>query len=114
MRTEASLDDFLKRMKELVRKGKRHFVKRMRDGKSYVQQLADLGLSSIDEAWECVLQLNETHYASGPESDHRDGPGSPKVVWKFKMEINEVTAYIKLKDETEGRGCVCMSFHEDE
>lgn len=32
--------------------------------------------------------------------DHQDGPGSPLVVWVFKMEINGVIAYIKLKIET--------------
>lgn len=39
---------------------------------------------------------------------------SSLVIWVFKNEINGIMAYIKLKDETERRGCVCLSFHEDE
>lgn len=107
-------EQFLQNMKELVRKGQRHFVKRTRYGKNYIQMLADIGLTSIDEAWECVLQLEKDHYCKGPEIDYIDGPESAKVVWIFKMDINETTTYIKLKDETAKRGCVCLSFHEDE
>lgn len=100
-------------MHGLVHNGKRYFVRRTKNGISYIQQLANLGLSSVDEAWEIVLELNTSHYKSGPEYD-RDDPGCGKVVWIFKMEVNGILTYIKLKDEVSKRGCVCLSFHEDE
>jgi hypothetical protein len=104
---------FLEQMLELVRNGQRSFVRRTRNGKSYIQMLADLGLTSIDEAWECVLNLNDSHYYDGPDFD-RDDPSAGQVIWIFKMDINGTMTYIKLKDETSKRGCVCLSFHEDE
>lgn len=59
-----------------------------------------------------MLVLKDTHYFSGPGID-RDDPSCGRVVWVFKTEINGMITYIKLKDETAGRGCVCLSFHED-
>ncbi|CAH0346441.1 hypothetical protein [Bacillus sp. CECT 9360] len=106
-------EQFLAKMHELVRNGKRYFVRRTRHGVSYIQQLADLGLTSVDEAWEIVLKLNGTHRVSGPEFDRND-PECGKVVWVFKMEVNGLITYIKLKDEELKRGCVCLSFHEDD
>lgn len=76
----------LEQMQELVRNGQRYFVRRTKNGVSYIQMLADLGLTSIDEAWECVLELKDTHYFSGPEID-RDDPGCGMVIWVFKTEI---------------------------
>jgi hypothetical protein len=102
---EAS-EDFLLQMKELINKGQRHFVRRTIDGENYLQQLLRVGLTDIEEAWNCVLQLEKEHYCDGPDIDHRDGPGSPKVVWIFKMEINGILTYIKLKDEREDRGFI--------
>ncbi|MFD3271896.1 hypothetical protein ACE3MS_17540 [Paenibacillus dendritiformis] len=70
-------------------------------------------MPDVEEAWECVLDLEPTHYHSGPSPDYGD-IASGLVIWVFKNEINGIMAYIKLKDETERRGCVCLSFHEDE
>lgn len=70
---------FLEHMQELVRNGKRYFVRRTINGISYIQILADLGLTSVDEAWECVLQLKDMHYFSGPDIDW-DDPGSGMVI----------------------------------
>ena len=106
-------EQFLEKMHELVRNGKRYFVRRNRKGVSYIQQLADLGLASVDEAWDIVLELKVEHRVSGPEFD-RDDSTCGKVVWVFKMDVNGLIAYIKLKDEELKRGCVCLSFHEDE
>ncbi|WP_340673078.1 hypothetical protein [Brevibacillus agri] len=115
MSLEETCKTVLAEMKQLILEGKKHFVRRNRQGKNYLQQFLDMNLTSIDAAWECIVNdLNHTHYHSGPMHDHQDGPGSPLVVWVFKMEINGVIAYIKLKIETNGRGCVCLSFHEDE
>ncbi len=114
MNGQSLLLDFLIRMKVLVQTGKRHFVRRNRNGVSYVQQLARLRLSSPDEAWDCVMELGENHYLSGPEIDRGEPASTDKVVWTFIMEINGIITYIKLKDETERRGCVCLSFHEAE
>ncbi|CAH8248476.1 hypothetical protein WJ0W_007144 [Paenibacillus melissococcoides] len=108
-----SVEEFLTKMKELIRTGRRHFVARTRNGVSYLQHLADLGLTDVEEAWECVLELEAIHYHSGPSRDHGDA-ASGRVIWVFKTEINGIMAYIKLKDETVRRGCVCLSFHEDE
>lgn len=100
-------------MEPLIISGKRHFVNRNRNGKKALQMLADLGINSFDEAWNLVLQLDQTHYWSGPEPDDKD-PTGPLVIWVFKVEIDGIITYIKLKDETHNRGCVCLSFHEDE
>jgi hypothetical protein len=110
---EEQSEQFLKKMHGLIRNGKRYFVKRTRNGDSFIQQLAELGLSSVDKAWEIVLELKEDHCVGGPEYD-RDHPGCGKVVWKFKTEVNGTLAYVKLKDEEKKRGCICLSFHEDE
>lgn len=107
-------ESFLLRMHELINLGKRQFISRTRNGKNATQQLADLGLSSVEEVWSCVLDLNESHYFSGPDYDRRDGADSPLVIWVFKMDVNDNMTYIKLKDDTANRGCVCMSFHIDE
>lgn len=112
--SQAESELFLQKMHTLIRSGQRDFVRRTRDGKTYLQQLLELRITSIDAAWDLVLELNSSHYFKGPVIDHRDGPGSPLDVWVFKMEINGDTAYIKLKDETAQRGCVCISFHRDE
>ncbi|MCM3118437.1 hypothetical protein M3610_24825 [Neobacillus sp. MER 74] len=50
-------EQFIKTMHALVRNGKRYFVKRNRKGVSYIQQLADLGLYSVEEAWVCLFIL---------------------------------------------------------
>jgi hypothetical protein len=105
---------FLQRMFVLISKGRRQFIRRTRNGKDYLQMLAELGLTSIDAAWELVLGLEGVHYTSGPDSDYDAGPNGPLVVWTFKMDVNGILTYIKLKDDTEARGCVCMSFHQDE
>lgn len=110
---DLSTEQFLAKMKEFIRTGRRHFVARTRNGVSYLQHLADLGLTDVEEAWECVLDLEPPHYHSGPSPDYGD-IASGLVIWVFKNEINGIMAYIKLKDETERRGCVCLSFHEDE
>jgi len=104
---------FLDKMGLMIRNDKRYFARRTRNGKSFIQQLADLGLTSVDEAWEQTLKLNSVHWYRGPEID-RDDPERGLVVWTFKMEINDLVTYIKLKDEEDVRGCVCISFHEDE
>jgi len=75
--------------------------------------LPSLGLT-VDDAWKYILQLDETHYFRGPLADTNEKfDFGENVVWKFKMEIDGKIAYIKLKDEEGGRGCVCLSFHED-
>ena len=107
-------EPFLQEMRMLISKGLKHFVRRNRDGKSYIQMLADLGLTSIEEAWDYVLELTKEHYISGPQKDLRDGPDGPLVIWVFKMNINGIPTYVKLKNETAERGCVCISFHPDE
>jgi len=114
MSSQAS-EVFLQQMYELIRRGHRHFVRRDRSGKNSIQQLADLGLTGFDEAWDCILTLNKSHYFSGPEYDHLDTSRSEgRVVWVFKIEINGIMAYIKLKEDKFGPRCKCMAFHEDE
>lgn len=106
---------FLGKIRKMVNNGNRHFVQRYDypDKRNYIQQLASLGLT-VDDAWKYILQLDETHYFAGPLADANEKFDSGKnVVWEFKMEIDGKIAYIKLKDEEGGRGCVCLSFHED-
>ncbi|MFW6377683.1 MAG: hypothetical protein ACOCZ5_03455 [bacterium] len=105
---------FLYKIQEMVRNKHRHFVQRndYPDG-NYIQQLAKLGITP-SEAWNYILKLDESHYVDGPSIDVTCRTRSKeKVVWTFKMEIDGNIAYIKLKDESERRGCVCLSFHKD-
>ena len=105
----------LSKLQEMIRKGNRHFVRRNRNGRDYLHQLFALGLTNIDEAWNCVLELTISNYYSGPHYDDKDIERKQgRIIWVYKVNINGTTAYIKLKDETELRGCVCLSFHEDE
>lgn len=106
---------FLAKMKSLIAQGERHFVPRTYpDGTRYIEHLARLGMESIDEAWDYIMQLNECNYVDGPSIDATSKPPSKDlVVWEFKTEVNSKIAYIKLKDDSK-RGCVCISFHEDE
>lgn len=106
---------FLSKMHSLIVQGKRHFVSRTYpDGTRYIEHLARLGVESIDEAWDYIMQLNEGNYVDGPSVDATSKPPSEDlVVWEFKSEVNSKIAYIKLKDDLR-RGCVCISFHKDE
>lgn len=110
-----SVEEFLREMHDLIQKKHRHFVRRDRNGKNYIQQLAELGIGSIDEAWAYILKLEGKHRHSGPEYDHTDtGRSEGKVIWTFKMEVNGQFAYIKLKLVSSGPRCRCMAFHVDE
>lgn len=40
----------LNKFQMMIRSGKRYFVRRNRNGVSHIQQLADLGLTNIEEA----------------------------------------------------------------
>ncbi|AFQ45220.1 hypothetical protein [Desulfosporosinus meridiei] len=106
---------FLSKMRSLIVQGKRHFLPRTYpDGTRYIEHLARLGIESIDEAWDYIMQLNESNYVDGPLIDVTSKPPSEDpVVWEFKSKVNTKVAYIKLKDDFR-RGCVCISFHEDE
>ncbi|WP_298829952.1 hypothetical protein [uncultured Planococcus sp.] len=103
----------LEKFQMMIRNGNRYFVRRNRNGVPYIQQLADLGLTNIEEAWEVVLNLEVGHCTGGPQYDW-DDRSLGKVVWIYKVEVNGVITYIKLKDEESNRGCVCISFHEDQ
>lgn len=106
---------FLDKIKTLVKQKHRYFVPRTYpEGKGYLECLAKLGLESVDEAWEYILELDSENYFSGPEKDFTDNSNSQaEVIWTFKTKIEGKTTYIKLKDEKERRGCVCLSFHLD-
>lgn len=109
---EESIQVILEKFQEMVRNGQRVFIKRTVRGTDYITQLTDLGLTNIDEAWNVILQLKKHHYVKGPVQDY-GFPNEGEVIWVFKCEVNEIMTYIKLKDEHMGRGCVCISFHED-
>jgi len=111
---EETAEPFLRRMVDLIISGRKHFVRRNRSGKTAIQMLAKLGITSFDEAWEIVIALSSKEYFRGPVVDRDDPPGSPPRLFIFKIEVNGILTYIKLKDDTENRGCVCLSFHEDE
>lgn len=103
----------LNKFQMMIRSGKRYFVRRNRNGVSHIQQLADLGLTNIEEAWEIILELEVGHCVGGPQYDW-DDRSLGRVVWIYKVEVNEIITYIKLKDEESSRGCVCISFPEDQ
>lgn len=107
---------FLCKIHEMIRLNKMYFVPRTYpDGLSYIDHLARLGIESLDEAWEYILQLDERHYCDGPCKDISEKTGAEQlVVWMFKIQVNGEIAYIKIKDESERRGCVCISFHKDQ
>lgn len=114
---------YLKKIKELIKVGKCILVPRERDGKDFLEQLLELGITDEDVVWEEIESLTMDHYKGGPEAD-RDAISEEKTVLKFKKYIDDIPVYIKLKyEETESsvlvkgntpRGCVCISFHKDE
>lgn len=97
----------LKKAKEFVLAGKRHFV--IRRERNYRQDLFDLGLgSSMDKVWEVICQLETVDMMKERELDEN---GSGEWVYFYQKDMpNGTTAYIKLKVD-ERRGCVCISFH---
>lgn len=108
-----SLEAFLEEIKTLIKSGKRRFVMR-KDirGHDYIHHLSNLGLTTIEEAWKEILQLESKHYFQGPEEDYKY-QSQGKVIWVFKKNINETVTYIKLKIDPSSQQCVCLSFHED-
>lgn len=95
----------LKKMKELIREGKRKFQERK--DRLYLDDLAELELTE-EQAWNHILRLNSNMYFNDPKPFYNQS--SNKLT--FKKLINKKKAYIKLaliNDEV----VVCWSFHKD-
>ena len=98
----------LSKMKKLIKEGKRKFIPR--NDRDYVSDLFELGISE-EEAWNYVLMLNSYYYIK----DYRPTYSKNGDSLIFKMNVNGITAYIKLKIEIENnieKTC-CLSFHKD-
>lgn len=100
MASEEEVVQFLKEVKELMRKGRWDFIPR----KKNMEGLAALGLTILLAKRE-IMTLSVRHYDRGPLQDN-DRPGE---LWEFIKDIDSQEAYIKLKINQ--RGCVCISFH---
>ncbi|OXS56928.1 hypothetical protein B1A99_18890 [Cohnella sp. CIP 111063] len=98
------VESFLTEAKICIAKMKRRFIPR----EGFEQDLLDLGINGIQQAWRELLKIKASDMWKSPEPDHKD---STRLVWFFKREYNGITAYIKLKIDE--RGCVCISFHPD-
>lgn len=95
-------------MKKLIRQGKRHFEPR--EDRDYAMALFELGITE-NEAWNYILRLNAYYYYSDLKPFYTKN-GEALV---FKMKINGIVAYIKLKIEeyNNEEETVCLSFHKD-
>lgn len=114
--TDEETRKFLRDAKRLISQGRRDFIKRTYNTPSgqtikWLEAFAEIGLTSVTQAWDEVLKLTPKHRIDGPCIDI-DRPHEGKVVWIFKKEVNGVLTYIKLKIDQK-RGCVCLSFHKD-
>lgn len=98
----------LTKMKKLIMQGKRHFEPRK--DRDYVLALFELGITE-EEAWNYILRLNSYYYY--PDLKPFYAKSGEALV--FKMKINGITAYIKLKIEeyNNEEETVCLSFHRD-
>ena len=100
----------LSKMKKLVYQKKRRFEQRK--DRDYITSLFELGITE-EEAWNYILRLNSYYYYYDLKPDYLVN-GKALV---FKMIINGIMAYIKLKIEkniNEDEIVVCISFHKDE
>jgi hypothetical protein len=102
----ASVEDvkrFLTRVKQAIADPQKFvFIERDKN----LRAAAKLGLIPRHE----VLSLSYEDYDRGPLPDTDRSRGGS--VWEFFKEIDGVWIYIKLK--LDDRGCVCISFHEDQ
>lgn len=100
----------LSRMKKLVKENKKRFA--IRKDRDYTKSLFELGITE-EEAWNYVLRLNAYFYYRDYKPDYLTN-GKALV---FKMKINDMQAYIKLKIEqnnNKDEETVCLFFHKDE
>jgi len=103
MASAQQVEEFLKQVRRTIADPKKFVIipreKNRRD-------VARLGLVPRQE----IMNLTHQDYDRGPLPDEDERMGG--VVWEFMKEIDGIWVYMKLKlDE---RGCVCLSFHEEE
>ena len=97
----------LKKMKELVKNGKRRFQERK--DRLYTDDLAELYLTE-EQAWNHVLSLNPNMYYVDNKPFYKQSPNK----LTFKKVINKNIVYIKLAiEKINGEEVVCWSFHKD-
>ena len=83
----------LSKKKKLITNGRRRF--QVRKDRDYVQSLLDLGITEKED-WNYILRLNAKYYVP----DYKPSYSKTKDSLIFKMEVNKILAYIKLKKIT--------------
>lgn len=132
-------DEFIQIKNAALLKGDYHIIDRRERGKGIEETMQAIGFHGADQSPEyegliqdivdLLLELTTEHLVKlKPEYDYADVKNGTRVmdekvgsfvakgrvIWKFKLEVlDDVILYIKLKDESDRRGIVCISFHED-
>jgi len=111
-RMNQDIVNFLRKLRELIKNGNKRFAYRIYpDGRDYLQVLSEDFNITIDQAWRIIYDLKpQLEYLDEFPEDKKDG--WTKV---FKLKVNNVDAYIKVKIETKETKelIVCISFHKD-
>ncbi len=110
----SAVKSFLNICKREIRKGNCYFVgyrKIKTNGKiiSAKQALIDIGIMNVKEIWDHVYKLEVSDYIK-VDRDFDFSRDMNSEVYIFKKLINSKMVYIKLT--MNGRGIICISFHE--
>ncbi len=78
----------------------------------YLQFLTSKNLVEKDANDVILMELDYTHYISGPEDDYNKNL-YPGPIWVFKIKKFDTMIYIKLKlyDGKYGPSAKCIAFH---
>lgn len=93
----------------MIHEDTRKFISRKE--RNWRQDFIDLGIPDVDKAWKFMMTLTTDDEEKPPELD-RDGSG--QMIYTFEKEMpNGVWAYIKIKikDFSNTKKCVSISFH---
>lgn len=111
--TPEEINQFLRRAKHLIEKGRRQFSgERMKNLKT----LADLEIRAKD-IWNHIAMLTYRDYCSGPEPDREPDKYPDREWWVFGTDIygpeGVPMLYVKLRIRNDNL-LICLSFHEAE
>lgn len=101
----------LKRIREYIKIGKRHMPVENADGQRWLQTLLDWGFFSLDDFWETVAAFSKEDYFNGPLPCQSSSQPDVLTDWEFKILLNDKPVCIRLKEDSEGRGCVFVGIY---